>query len=199
MECYGYRHLRSLLGVEAGSRPTVTPVLTVRWGGMSRNDESHVDRIWEVIEKAGICMLVTQFSDGLRARPMEARPDREAETIWFLTDKRGLKDDEVAANPEVCLTFIYSDEKVYLSLTGQATFSRDTARAQKLWNDEQQVWWPGGPEDTNLLVMRVEPARAEMWDGPASSAVAAFEFAKARLTGTKPNLGENRKVTMEID
>ena len=37
--------------------------------------------------------------------------------------------------------------------------------------------------------MRVELDQAEMWDGPASSAVAAFEFAKARLTGKKPNLG----------
>ncbi len=37
-----------------------------------------------------------------------------------------------------------------------------------------------------------------MWDGPASSAVAAFEFAKARLTGVKPNLGENRKVSVEL-
>jgi hypothetical protein len=28
--------------------------------------------------------------------------------------------------------------------------------------------------------------------------VAAFEFAKARLTGGKPNLGENRKVTLQL-
>jgi hypothetical protein len=47
--------------------------------------------------------------------------------------------------------------------------------------------------------MKVEPERAEMWDGPASSAVAAFQFAKARLIGAKPNLGEKRKVTVEID
>ena len=47
--------------------------------------------------------------------------------------------------------------------------------------------------------MRVELDQAEMWDGPASSAVAAFEFAKAQLTGTKPNLGENRKVTVQIE
>ena len=47
--------------------------------------------------------------------------------------------------------------------------------------------------------MRVELDQAEMWDGPASSAVAAFEFAKARLTGKKPNLGENRKVTVQMD
>jgi hypothetical protein len=37
-----------------------------------------------------------------------------------------------------------------------------------------------------------------LWDGPASTAVAAFEFAKARITGREPNLGENRKVTVKM-
>jgi general stress protein 26 len=161
-------------------------------------DKDHIDRVWEVIERAGICMMVTHFAAGLRARPLEARPDRDAAVIWFLTDVRGLKDDEIEADPNVCLTFVYPKEKVYLSVTGKAFMSRDPERAKALWNEKQQVWWPGGPEDLNLLVMRVEPERAEMWDGPASSAVAAFEFAKARLTGTKPDLGENRKVTVEI-
>jgi hypothetical protein len=47
-------------------------------------------------------------------------------------------------------------------------------------------------------VIRFKPDRAEMWDGPASSTVAALEFVKARVTGAKPDLGENRKVTLEI-
>jgi len=47
-------------------------------------------------------------------------------------------------------------------------------------------------------LLRVEPFKAELWDGPASAAVTAFEFAKARLTGTEPNVGENRKVTVEM-
>jgi hypothetical protein len=55
------------------------------------------------------------------------------------------------------------------------------------------------PYDPNVLVMRVELALAEMWDGPASSAVAAYEFAKGRMTGTKPNLGEKRKVAVRMD
>jgi hypothetical protein len=47
-------------------------------------------------------------------------------------------------------------------------------------------------------VLRITPLTAELWDGPASKAVAAFEFIKARLTGVKPNLGENRKVTVNM-
>jgi general stress protein 26 len=161
------------------------------------SDQAHIDRVWEIIEKAGICMMTTRFDGGMRARPMEARPDRDEGVIWFLTDHRGLKDDEIEAAPDVCLTFVYEREKVYLSLTGEAFVARDPDRAAALWNEEQALWW-SGPDDPNLRVVRVELEAAEMWDGPASSAVAAFEFAKARLTGLKPNLGENRKVSVEL-
>jgi hypothetical protein len=47
-------------------------------------------------------------------------------------------------------------------------------------------------------VLRVQPATAELWDGPASKAVAVYELAKAKLTGGKPNLGENRKITVRM-
>ena len=155
-------------------------------------------RVWDIIEKVGVAMLTTQFAGGLRARPLEARPDREAGIIWFLTDVRSAKDDEVAASPHVCLVFIDAGEKAYLSITGDAEIMRDPAKAADIWKSTDKVWWPGGPDDPTLRVLRIEPWIAELWDGPSSSAVAAFEFAKARLTGTKPNLGENRKVTVPM-
>ncbi|HEX4040251.1 MAG TPA: pyridoxamine 5'-phosphate oxidase family protein, partial [Xanthobacteraceae bacterium] len=52
--------------------------------------------------------------------------------------------------------------------------------------------------DSNVCVLRVTPLTAELWDGPSSKAVAAFEFVKFRLTGEEPNLGENRKVTVPM-
>ncbi|ODS03014.1 hypothetical protein AUC71_12135 [Methyloceanibacter marginalis] len=164
---------------------------------MTERGIAHLDRIWEVIGKAGICMMTTHFPDGLRARPMEARAEPETDAIWFLTDRRGLKDEEIEACPEVCLTFFHAPEKVYLSLTGDASVCRDPERAHALWNKKQEAWWDG-PDDPNLLVLRVGLKRAEMWDGPANSAVAAHEFAKARMTGEKPNLGEKRKVTADM-
>ena len=32
-------------------------------------------RVWDIIERIGVCMLTTQFFGGLRARPVEARVD----------------------------------------------------------------------------------------------------------------------------
>ena len=158
-----------------------------------------IDRVWKVVDKVGVCMMTTRFSDGLRARPLEARADRNENVIWFLSDRRASKDDEIKAFPTICLTFIDPKEKVYLSISGSASVSRDTERAKSLWNSEQQAWWPAGPTDPNVVVISFRPERAEIWDGPASSAVAGYEFAKARATGQKPNLGEKRKSTVRMD
>src|SRR5690348_9887326 len=123
-----------------------------------------VDRGWNIIDNVGVAMLTTQFADGLRARPLEARPDRQNNIIWFLTDVRSGKDDEVAAWPHVCLVFIDAGERAYLSITGRAETARDTAKAAEIWKSTDKVWWPGGPEDPTLRVLRVEPLTAELWD-----------------------------------
>ena len=158
----------------------------------------NIDRVWEIVEKAGVGMLTTQFVGGMRARPLEPRIDREAGLIRFVTDVRGAKDDEIEAESDVCLVVIEPSTKAYLSITGHAVVCRDRDLAARIWKKTDVVWWPGGPDDPNVRVLELTPETAELWDGPSSSAVAAYEFAKARMTGEKPNLGENRKVTVAM-
>ena len=160
--------------------------------------EDNLNRVWEIIEQVGVCMLTTQRADGLlRARPLEARPDRQNNAIYFVTDYRSAKENEIEANPNVGLVFIDAKANAYLSLTAQATVSRDSLKAAKLWKATDTMWWEG-PNDPNVCVIQVEPWNAEIWDGPALKAVGVLEFAKARLTGQKPNLGENRKATINL-
>jgi general stress protein 26 len=157
-----------------------------------------IDRVWDIIERHSVGMLTTQFEDGLRARPLDARPDREAGAIFFVTDARGHKDDEIAARPEVCFVVIVPGDNAYLSITGRASVTRDPAKAREIWKKADDMWWKGGPDDPNARVLAIGPVTAELWDGPSSSLVAAYEFAKARITGERPLLGENRKKTVRM-
>jgi general stress protein 26 len=157
-----------------------------------------LDRVWDIVEHVGVCMLTTRFAGGLRSRPLEARPDREQGLIQFIVDLRAGKDDEIDAVPDVCLTFIHNKQKAYLSITGRAEVLDDPARARVIWKKTDAAWW-SGPDDPNVRVLSVEPQTAELWDGPASAEVARYEFAKAFATGEKPNLGENRKVTVAME
>ena len=76
--------------------------------------------------------------------------------------------------------------------------TRDAAKAKEIWKTTDDIWLQGGPDDPKVRVLRVEPITAELWDGPSSAAGAAFEFAKARLTGEKLNFGEDRNVAVPI-
>jgi general stress protein 26 len=160
-------------------------------------EQDHLDRIWQIIERVGVCMLTTQSPAGLRARPVEPRPDRNAGVIWFVTDLHSGKEHEIEAEHDVGLVFIDAGAKAYLSITARATVLRDHAKAAAIWKSSDDIWWHG-PDDPNVCVLRITPVTAELWDGPASNAVAVFEFAKAKLTGKKPNLGENRKITIQM-
>ena len=164
---------------------------------MASKGSTSADRVWEIIETVGIAMLTTSFPGGLRARPVEARPERDAGLIWFVTDLRSGKEHEIEAEHDVGLVFIDAKAKAYLSITARAEVRQDHAKAAEIWKRTDNMWW-SGPDDPNVRVLRVHPLTAELWDGPASAAVAAFEFAKARITGAKPNLGENRKVTVRM-
>jgi len=159
--------------------------------------QDHRDRVWDIVERAGVCMLTTHSAEGLRARPVEPRLERAANLIWIVTDLRSGKEYEIEAEHDVGLTFMDKSEKAYLSITARAEVRRDNAKAAEIWRSGDNLWWKG-PDDPNVCVLRITPFTAELWDGPASAAVAAFEFVKARLTGAKPNLGENRKVTVKF-
>lgn len=43
--------------------------------------QDHISRVWDIIENARIGVLTTRFACGLRARPLEARADRDAGII----------------------------------------------------------------------------------------------------------------------
>lgn len=156
-----------------------------------------IGRVWDIVEQVGVGMLTTHFRGGLRSRPVELRLDRETGFIRIVTDARGMKDDEIETSPDVGLVVISASDKAYLSITARAEVTRDPGMARAIWHKTDDLWW-NGPDDPNVRVLVLTPSLAELWDGPSSSVVAAFEIAKAKITGEQPNLGENRKTTVPL-
>jgi general stress protein 26 len=75
-----------------------------RYEGMA--EQPHLDRVWDIIELVGVCMLTTGFAGGLRARPLQSRPNRDAGIIWFVTDLHSAKEYEIEFENDVGLAFI---------------------------------------------------------------------------------------------
>jgi general stress protein 26 len=154
------------------------------------------DRVWKMIDDIKFAMLVTHdgHGDELRARPMHAHGEQEADAIYFLTDRRHHKDDEININDNVCVTFADNSGMRYVSVSGTANVLDDRAKVHDLWDDSNKAFWDS-EDDPNIRVLRVRPSIAEFWDSPGKI-VTTVKMAAAALTGAKPDLGENRKVSL---
>lgn len=161
---------------------------------MTNDNAANVDRAWELMKKIGFAMLVTRDGDRLRARPMSAYPERENDAIFFLTDARHHKDEEIARNPSVNLSFANASDQKYVSVTGSAAISNDRAKIKQLFSTPAKAWWHSA-DDPNIRVLKVTPDAAEFWDSPGS-VISYVKMAAAAMTGTRPDVGDNRKVAL---
>jgi len=152
------------------------------------------DRVWELMKKIGFAMLVTRDGSKLRARPMSAYIERGENTIYFLTDARRHKDEEIARDPNVNLAFADTGGQKYVSLTGTAAISNDRAKIRELFSTPAKAWWDSA-EDPNIRVLKITPDDAEFWDSPGT-VVSYVKMAAAAMTGSRPDLGDNRKVAL---
>lgn len=160
---------------------------------------SHADdtaKIWDIIETIDICMLTTSTGGSLRARPMSSHAERKTHNIFFLTDASGAKDEELRQDPRACLAFSEPKNNTYLSVSGRADVVRDTAKIKELWDKDAEAFWPNGPEDPNIRLVRFQPEMAEFWDGPSSTIVAGLKMLAANVTGKEPDMGANKKVAL---
>ncbi|MDP3693026.1 pyridoxamine 5'-phosphate oxidase family protein [Bradyrhizobium sp.] len=158
------------------------------------NTSRDIDRAWDLMKKIGFAMLVTRDGDKLRARPMSAFLERESNAIYFLTDVRRHKDDEIAQNPNVNLSFADAGDQKYVSVSGTAVVSNDRAKIKQLFSTPAKAWWDSA-EDPNIRVLKFTPDDAEFWDSPGT-VISYVKMATAAVTGTRPELGDNHKVAM---
>jgi general stress protein 26 len=158
------------------------------------NTQRDVDRAWDLMKKIGFAMLVTHDGDKLRARPMSAYLEREENAIYFLTDARRHKDEEIASNPGVNLSFANASDQKYVSVTGTAVVSNDRAKIRQLFSTPAKAWW-NSAEDPNIRVLKIMPDDAEFWDSPGS-VISYLKMAAAAVTGLRPDIRDHRKVAM---
>ena len=124
----------------------------------------------ELIRRIRVAMLTTIIEGGaLRSRPITTHGARFDGDLWFLTHMGSTKVDEVRQDCRVGLTYSRVDQNMYVSISGVATLVSDPRKAEELWDPSYLDWFPGGPIDPRLAVIRVKVERAEYWAAPAST------------------------------
>jgi general stress protein 26 len=152
-------------------------------------------KLGELILDIRVALLTTVGGDGrFHTRPVQTMAVEESRTLWFFTDWNSPKVDEMHHDVRVSLGYADPGKNTYVAVAGTGRLIRDRKKATELWHIEQRAYYPQGPEDERLALLRVDIERAEYWIAPGriSYIVAAVT---AAVTGTPAGIvGTNHKI-----
>lgn len=138
-------------------------------------------KLVDLLDDIPIGMLTTYGREGPRSVPMARQEVEPSAELWFITARDTEHTRAVAADPRVALTFSARDS--WVAVYGRATVVDDRDKLAELWNTFAEAWLPGGPEDPNAVLLRVDVEHGEYWDTPGGKVASLLSFAKTKLTG----------------
>jgi general stress protein 26 len=165
---------------------------------MSQNQTADRDKLWELIKDIKFGMLTTRHADGhLHSRPMTTQNAHldDDRALWLFMSRQSDSAADLQASPAVCMSYADTDDDSYVCVSGSAVASEDAAKKQALWSPMAKAWFPGGVDDPDLLLVRLDIEHADYWDVKESKIVQLWRMAAAAVTGKPPvDLGERGHV-----
>jgi general stress protein 26 len=162
---------------------------------MSHSGPGDFAKLGQLIRDIRVALLTTIDRDGhFHTRPVQTLQVDGDQALWFFTDWNSSKVDELHHDVRVSLGYADPAKNVYCAVSGMGNLFRDIQKAKQLWSIEQRAYYPDGPEDERLALLRVQIDRAEYWIAPGriSYIVAAV---RATITGTPAGvIGENQRI-----
>ena len=126
---------------------------------MSTTDELKT-KFWKALADSPFLFLQLD-SDPETAVPMTAQLDKDANsTIWFFT----ARDHSLAGMGPATATFASKDHQMFTRFSGVLREETSEERLDKQWNSIVEAWFPGGKDDPNLLMLRMDLGDAEIWN-----------------------------------
>lgn len=147
--------------------------------------EEAVHKIKELVAKAKTCLFCTNIKTGqtFSTRPMSVQQLDDNGVAWFLSASDSSQNAEISRDSHVQLLFQGSSYSDFLTLSGQATLSRDKAKIKELWQPILKDWFTGGIDDPRVTVISVRPSDGYYWDLKHGMAVAFVKKIVGAVTG----------------
>ena len=106
-------------------------------------------------------LMVGLIGSGEHSEPRTAQLDKdEVDTLWFFIGK----DNRIAKGGQAMAQFVSKGHDYFACMKGEARVQNDRAMIDKLWSKQTEAWFPGGKDDPNLALLRLDIDSAELWE-----------------------------------
>ncbi len=157
------------------------------------NRQEAIEKINDMIGDIKVAMLTTVDHDGdFHSRPMMTQEHHFDGDVWFFASRSSDKVREIEGNASVNVSYV--DDGNFVSIAGHAQIVSDIQKKKDLWHEGLEVWFDGGPESADVVLIYVDAKSAQYWDSPDNPISQAVNVAKVLLTGDKDDAGDSGKV-----
>jgi general stress protein 26 len=130
-------------------------------------------------------------------RPLLTQQLDDDGVLWFFVGSDGALARGVQMDPRVCACYSDTLHGVYVAMSGHARLVYDPDRIFALWDDRVEAWFPEGPLDARLALLRVEIDHAEYWDEHSNGSTRFRALAHAALLREPPpSATEHRRLIL---
>ncbi len=159
--------------------------------------EEAVKKFKKLAEDVRVCMFITNTNaEDEHTRPMSTIEVEEDGTLWFFTDIRSIKIEEVAADKEVHLTYAHPGKESYMDVWGSAKIVTDKQQIKDKWSPIIKAWFPDGVDDPNIALLKIKPNQCYYWDAETGKMVQFLKMAAAAITGKRLADGKEGKLIL---
>lgn len=151
---------------------------------MFGKDDNPEDRLrkkfWKELQDDRTLMLGLEGVDDDRTRPMTAQVDladgadkEDGGPIYFFASRNEGVGQDLREGARAVATFVSKGHGLFAHLHGTLHASDDRAVIDRLWNPIVASWYKDGKDDPNLVLIRFDASRADLWESTPGATLKA--------------------------
>jgi len=161
------------------------------------SDKEALAKFKKLVNDINVCMFITNSKKHDHTRPMATIEVEDDGTLWFFTDIRSIKVEEVSAQHTAHLVYAHPGKESYLDVWGKASVVNDKQTLEDKWSPVVKAWFPKGVDDPNLALLKLVPREVYYWDAEAGRMVSFIKIIAGAITG-KPAFSKDAQGSLKV-
>ncbi len=129
-------------------------------------DDAEIEaKFWKALKSDMTVMLALEGVEGGESQPMTAllEKGRDEGPLWIFTRKDAELVQQMGAGRRALVHFASKGHDLFASVHGNLVPDNDPTMIDRLWSPFVAAWYEGGKDDPNLLLIRFDPERGQIW------------------------------------
>jgi general stress protein 26 len=120
-------------------------------------------KFWKALASDRTMMLGLDGAEDGHTRPMAVQFENDRPPLWYFAARDQVLVQTIGPRQRAIATFVSKGHDLFATVQGTLSVDTDRAIVDRMWNRQIAAWYPGGKDDPNLVLLRLDAQQAEIW------------------------------------